>query len=122
MALSHRLTGDNKRDSATLVVTWERPGCSVSGYISAFHLSYCDVTVHACSGDSADDVVVTVATDDVDQVHYEYEVSDVVEGHKYAVRVRSVSIFSARPSPWTDPITSDVISESGQLLVLRSFN
>lgn len=54
--------------------------------------------------------MVTVVTDD--------EVSDVVEGHKHAVRVRSVSIFSAQLSPWTDPITSDAISDLGSSAVV----
>ncbi len=62
----------------------------------------------------AGEVLVVVSIDDTDKVHYEFVVNDVTEGHKYVVRARSVSSHVARPSPWTDPITADIITKPGQ--------
>lgn len=95
--------------NTVLVVTWQRPGCTASGYIAAYGLFYCDVTANTCTN-MTDTNMVTVATDDSNKIQYEYTISDVVSGHKYSVSVRSVSP-DTRPSPWTEPVTASVGKE-----------
>lgn len=105
VTLSERMKDVN----TALVVTWQRPGCTASGYIAAYELFYCDVTANTCANLTRASMV-TVATDDSDKIQYEYTFSDVVNGHKYSVSVRSVSP-DTRPSPWTEPVTASVGKE-----------